>query len=126
MIFAYLFLLSELCGEWIDSTDYCDPWSYFTIRNDGTCTVDGETVYTADFSHLEVADGVVLEAQSATEVLTAPGHDYKAATYTWGIDESNKVTIIDKTKSEIVVISIFLNTIKFTTKIAIKNVNIAA
>lgn len=58
-------LLSELCGEWIDSTDYCDPWSYFTIRNDGTCTVDGEEAFwmisdrytTEDNLYIEIYNG---------------------------------------------------------------------
>lgn len=58
-------LLSELCGEWIDSTDYCDPWSYFTIRDDGTCTVDGEEAFwmisdrytTEDNLYIEIYNG---------------------------------------------------------------------
>ena len=53
-----------------------------------TCTVNGKTVYTAEFAAVE---GITFVTQTEEVVLTAPGHSYKAAVYNWGKNADEQV-----------------------------------
>lgn len=62
-------LLSELCGKWKLKTDYSEPFTTFTINEDGTCLADNIDAIWIIADRYTTADNLYIEIYNGSEHL---------------------------------------------------------